>query len=248
MTDPVPEATRERGRERGKEIVNGRGKFLTFPAVQTRRKVFSPGKSVSGRTGSMADTHYPRSYEIPRWARRQRWDGRSSESRYPSGVIFRDLAFHESTLALRDCSPHPVTRGRPRTLPSPSPLLLSDRHPLFLFLSLHCNHGNNHSSLSPTPLRNPTALSLPSLSLSLSFPSSSLPPLFLSLSLALLTSFPLSPASSPSQIRARHTAFQSFSFSTLPLPPLFPSSVCVAVRLCRCLSLSLSPDPRRISV
>ena len=75
-----------------------------------------------------ADTHYPWSYEIPRWVR----PGLS----YPSGVIFPETLGHESTLALRDCSPYPFPR--PTSVPFPLPF--------------HCNHGNNHSSLSFPPM------------------------------------------------------------------------------------------------
>jgi len=105
--------------------------------------------------------------------------------RYPSGVIFRKISSHESTLALRDCSPIPLYPRLPTLCPSPPPSSSS----------LHCNHGNNHSSLSLAPLQSDCALSI-----------------LLTFSFALL----LLPSHGQSLRRVQY-----FSFSTLPLPPLF---------------------------
>lgn len=84
------------------------GSAGTLCAVSSSRRFREEGfllDEISG-TSSTTDTHYPgklRNSLVGIGEVRTP----SLSPRYPSGVIFRETLAHESTLALRDCSPYP---------------------------------------------------------------------------------------------------------------------------------------------
>lgn len=136
---------------------------LSLPAssgIQTRCKVFSPGKHFGQARWlthiTRAVTKFPGGYVRVGGGRR-----------YLSGVIFRETSSHESTLALRDCSPYRFTRVRhPCALPYPTRAVSPFPLPLSIVIM------ETIILLSPWLLFSPIALSLPfapSLSFSLSF-------------------------------------------------------------------------------
>lgn len=98
----------------------------------------------------MADTHYPHSYEIPRWVRPRWW--RSSvplQCNISRDPVPRIYVSAKRLLAIPLYPRPPPLRS---VLPYPGRLPFSSS-------SLHCNHGNNHSSLSLAPLQSDCSLS-----------------------------------------------------------------------------------------